>query len=109
MKQRWLARLAFLAAFGSVVVLLAGGRGSLAVLAVGILGLAAALAGVWWFLANRGVARWFASALVIGSLVTVLVFYISRGRLLDVVLALLLGGVAGAAGRARRVRSSSAV
>ena len=69
-------------------------------LAVGILGLAATLAGVWWFLAKRGVARWFAAALVIVALVTVLVFYISRGRLLDVVLAFLLGGVAGAAGRA---------
>jgi diacylglycerol kinase family enzyme len=100
MKQRWLARLAFLAAFGSVVVLLAGGRGSLAVLAVGILGLATALAGMWWFLAHRGVARWCAAALVIGALVAVLVFYTSRGLLLDVVLALLLGAVAGAAGRA---------
>jgi diacylglycerol kinase family enzyme len=99
-RQRWLARGAILAALGSVLLLLAGGLGSIVVFAVGVLGLAASLAGVWWFLSNRGLVRLLGGALAVLAPVVVVVFYISRGRLLDVVAVLALAGVAGAAGRA---------
>lgn len=99
-RERWLARGAFVAAAGAVVVLLAGGRGSLAVLAVGVLGLALALAGVWWFLSNRGVVRWLAAALVVAAPVAVLVFYAAHERLNDIVAALLLAALAVTAARA---------
>ena len=55
--ERWLARLSFVAAGGSVVALLAGGRDTLVGLAVTALGLALILTGVWWFLSNRGLLR----------------------------------------------------
>ena len=98
--ERWLARLAFLAAAGSVLALLSGGRGSIVVLAIGVLGLALALAGVWWFLSTRGVLRWLAAGLVVAATVGVVVFYIAQDRLLDIVVALVLAAVASSAGRA---------
>jgi hypothetical protein len=57
-RQRWLARLAFAAAFAAVVVvLLSGALRSIAVLLLGFAGLAIACAAAWWFLANRGIRR----------------------------------------------------
>lgn len=103
--QRWLARVAFLAGFGAVVALLAGGRGSLVLLAVGILGLALTLAAVWWFLSNRGVLRWVAAALAVAAPAAVLVAYIAQQRLRYVVVALLLSAVASAAAKAATARS----
>ena len=98
--ERWLARLAFVAAAGSVLVLFSGGRGSLVVLAVGVLGLALVLAGAWWFLSTRGVLRWLAAGLVVAAAVGIVVFYIAEDRLLDIVVALVLAAVASSAGRA---------
>ena len=107
--ERWLARLSFVAAGGSVVALLAGGRGSLVVLVVGVLGLAVALAGVWWFLSNRGVLRWLGAVVAVAAPVAVVASYIAQGRLLEIVFALLLAALAGTAARAAtgRVRQSS--
>ena len=51
--QRWLARLAFASALAALLTLAAGGVRSIAAAAVGIVGLAATLAGVWWFLSKR--------------------------------------------------------
>jgi diacylglycerol kinase family enzyme len=104
-EQRWLARLALLAALGAVVALLAGGRGRIAVLAVGVLGLALALAGVWWFLSNRGLVRWVAATLAAAAPVGVVVFYISQQRLRNIVVALVLAAVASAAAKAAMSRS----
>ncbi|QNN54724.1 diacylglycerol/lipid kinase family protein [Nocardioides mesophilus] len=104
-RERWLARLAFAAATGAVVVLLAAGRGRLTVLAVGVLGLALMLAGAWWFLSRRGVVRWLAASLVVAAPIGVLVFYASQDRLNDVVAALLLAAVALTAARAALTRS----
>ena len=98
--ERWLARLAFVAAAGSVVALLSGGRGSLVVLAVGVLGLALVLAGTWWFLSTRGMRRWLAAGLVLAATVGVVVFYVAQDRLLDIIVALALAAVASSAGRA---------
>jgi len=51
--QRWLARLAFAAAFAAVVVLLlSGALRSVAALLVGFAGLAITCTAAWWFLAK---------------------------------------------------------
>jgi hypothetical protein len=54
--QRWLARLALVAAAAALLVppVVAGLRQSLALVLVGLPGLALTLAGVWWALTNRG-------------------------------------------------------
>ena len=61
--QRWLAGLAFGAAFAVVVVLLSGALRSVTVLLLGFAGLAITCAAAWWFLANRGIRRWLALSL----------------------------------------------
>jgi diacylglycerol kinase family enzyme len=100
--QRWLARLALVAAAAGVLVPLpgAGFRQSVALVLVGLVAMGLTAAGVWWALTNRGLVRWLAIALVVAAPVTILVSY-TRARLTWVVLlALVLLGVAVAAGRA---------
>jgi diacylglycerol kinase family enzyme len=85
--QRWLARLAFLlaAAAGVLVLAVAGVRGSVGLLLVGVAGMAVALAGAWWFLSHRGWWRWLAGVLVIVAPLTVAILY-ARARLIWVVI-----------------------
>jgi diacylglycerol kinase family enzyme len=104
--QRWLARLAFVAAFAAFLVLVIGGRSSIAVLTVGVLGLALTLAGAWWFLSKRGVVRWLAAVLALASPIFVIWFYISRNLLWAVVLVLVLAAAAGASATAALMRAS---
>ena len=100
--QRWLARLALVAAAAAVLVplLAIGFRASLAVVVTGVVGLALAAAGVWWALTHKGLARWLAVAVAVVAPLVVLVLYTSRGLLWVVLVAigLLVGAVA--AGRA---------
>ena len=106
--QRWLARLALVAAVAAVLVppVAAGLRQSLALVLVGLAGLALTLAGVWWALTNKGLVRWLAAALAVAAPITVLVLY-RRERLLWVVLvALGLVALAVAAGRAALARDA---
>ncbi|OLB80004.1 MAG: diacylglycerol kinase [Actinobacteria bacterium 13_2_20CM_2_71_6] len=106
--QRWLARLAFLAAAAAVVVLLAAaGVRSLALVAIGAAGLAVALVAVWWFLVHRRVLRWLAAVLALAALVTVAVLYVRAGLVWSVVLCAALWAVAGAAGRAALARGTT--
>ena len=104
--QRWLARLALVAAGVAVLVplLAVGLRASLAVVVTGVVGLGLAVAGVWWALTHKGVARWLAVAVAVLAPLVVLVLYMSRGLLWVVVVAigLLVGAVA--AGRAALAR-----
>jgi diacylglycerol kinase family enzyme len=100
--QRWLARLALVAAAAAVLVapVVAGVRQSLALVLVGLAGLALTLAGVWWALTNKGLVRGLEIALAAAAPLTILVLY-TRARLTWVVLlsfGLLALGVA--AGRA---------
>jgi len=99
--QRWLARLALVAAAAAVLVplLAIGFRASLAVAITGVLGLALAAAGVWWALTNRGLVRWLAVAVAVVAPLAVLVLYTSRGLLWVVLVALGLLVLAVAAGR----------
>jgi diacylglycerol kinase family enzyme len=106
--ERWLARLSLVAAGGSVVALLAGGRDTLVGLAVTALGLALTLTGVWWFLSNRGLLRWFGAAVAVSALVAVVAFPISEGRLLEIVIAVLLAAVAVSAARTATGRTRPA-
>jgi diacylglycerol kinase family enzyme len=100
--QRWLARLAWVAAAAAVLVppVVAGLRQSIALVLVGLAGLALTLAGAWWALTNKGLVRGVAAALAVAAPLTVLVLY-TRARLTWVVLlAVGLLVLAVAAGRA---------
>jgi diacylglycerol kinase family enzyme len=100
--QRWLARLALVAAAAAVLVapVVAGLRQSIALVLVGLVGLALTLAGVWWALTNKGLVRGLSIALAVAAPLCVLFLY-TRARLLWVVLvALGLLALGVAAGRA---------
>jgi diacylglycerol kinase family enzyme len=106
--QRWLARLALVAAAAAVLVapLVAGLRQSVALVLVGLVGLALTAAGAWWALAHRGPVRWLAAALAVAAPLSVLVLF-TRARLTWVVLvALALLALAVAAGRAALAREA---
>jgi diacylglycerol kinase family enzyme len=99
--QRWLARLAFAAAFAAVVVvLLSGALKSITALLLGLAGLAIICAAAWWFLANRGVVRWLASAVLVAVPVALIVVYVAAGLLWEIALGVVLAAAAVAAGRA---------
>jgi diacylglycerol kinase family enzyme len=99
--QRWLARLALVAAIGAVVVLLLfGGLKSITALLLGFVGLAVTCAAGWWFLAKRGILRWLAFALLVAAPVFLIVVYVVVGLLWDIALSIVLAAAAVAAGRA---------
>jgi diacylglycerol kinase family enzyme len=100
--QRWLARLALVAAAVAVLVapVVAGFRQSLALVLVGLAGLALTMAGVWWALTNKGLIRWLAVAVAVAAPLVVLVLYMGRGLLWVVLVAIGLLVLAVAAGRA---------
>jgi diacylglycerol kinase family enzyme len=100
--QRWLARLALVTTAAAVLMppLVAGFRQSVALVLVGLAGLALTVAGVWWALTNRGLVRGLAIALAAAAPLTVLVLY-TRARLTWIVLLSFgLLALAVAAGRA---------
>ena len=100
--QRWLARLALLAAAAAVLVPLVaiGFRASLAVTLTGVVGLALTAAGVWWALTHKGLVRWLAVTVAVLAPLVVLVLYTSRDLLWVVLVALGLLALAVVAGRA---------
>jgi diacylglycerol kinase family enzyme len=100
--QRWQARLALVTAAAAVLVapVVAGFGKGLALLLVGLAGLALTLAGVWWALTHKGLVRWLAVAVAVAAPLVVLVLYTSRGLLWVVLVALGLLVLAVAAGRA---------
>jgi hypothetical protein len=106
--QRWLARLALVAAAAAVLVapVVAGFRQILALVLVGLAGLALTLAGAWWALAHKGLVRWLAVAVAVLAPLVVLVLYTSRGLLWVVLLALGLLALAVASGRAALRRNA---
>lgn len=99
--QRWLARLAFIAALAAAVVLvLSGALKSVTALLLGAAGLAIVCAAAWWFLSHRGLLRWLAAAVLVAAPVAVIVVYIVAGLLWEVALSVVLAVAAVAAGRA---------
>jgi diacylglycerol kinase family enzyme len=100
-RQRWLARLALVAAIAAVVVLLLfGDLKSITALLLGFVGLAVTCAAGWWFLAKRGILRWLAFALLVAAPVFLIVVYVAVGLLWEIALSIVLAAVAVAAGRA---------
>ncbi|HEY2551696.1 MAG TPA: diacylglycerol kinase family protein [Streptosporangiaceae bacterium] len=94
-RQRWLARLAILLVAAAVGILIgfSDGHGA-ALIITGAAGACAMVAAGYWFLANRGVLRWAAGALVLLAPVAILVLYIGAGLLwvaLVAIAALVLG------------------
>src|SRR5215216_1031114 len=100
--QRWLARLALVTAAAAVLMppLVAGFRQSVALVLVGLAGVALTAAAVWWALAHKGLVRALAVALAVATPLTVLVLYTSARLTWVVLLALGLLALAVAAGRA---------
>lgn len=103
-RQRWLARSAFFAVFGSVAVLVVfAGLKTLGLFLVAVGGVAVTVAAFFWFLLHKGVFRWLCLGVAVVSPVVVLVFLV-QARLLSVVLvAIGLLLVAGACARAALV------
>jgi diacylglycerol kinase family enzyme len=104
--QRWLARLALVTAAAAVLVapVVAGFRQSIALVLVGLAGLALTSAAAWWALAHRGLVRGVAVVLAVAAPLTVLILY-RNARLTWVVLvalALLVLAVAAGRGALRR-------
>ena len=98
--QRWLARLAFAAALAAaVVLLLSGALKSVTALLLGFAGLAIICAAAWWFLANRGIVRWLACAVLVAAPVAVIAVYVAAGLLWEVALSVVLAVGAVTAGR----------
>jgi diacylglycerol kinase family enzyme len=74
--KRWLARLSLVLMLAAAAVLIGfAGLRSLALVGIGVLGVCVVLAGGYWFLANRGVLRWLALALVVLTPIAILVLY----------------------------------
>ena len=98
--QRWLARLAFAAALAAaVVLLLSGALKSVTALLLGFAGLAIICAAAWWFLANRGIVRWLACAVLVAAPAGVIAVYVAAGLLWEVALSVVLAVGAVTAGR----------
>jgi diacylglycerol kinase family enzyme len=99
--QKWLARAAFALAAASAVILVGFAElRSLSIVLVGLAGLVLFVAGGFWFLAERGLLRAGAAALMVLAPLVVLVLYIRAGLLWVALLSLalfLLAGVAGVA------------
>ncbi|NBE50186.1 diacylglycerol/lipid kinase family protein [Streptomyces boluensis] len=105
---RWLARLAVLAATGSLVVLaLAVGDGGLVVVGAGLLGLVLCAVGIWWFVAHRGVVRLFGAVLGIAAPVDVLVLFGHRGLWRTALVLILCWAASLVCARAALVRARS--
>ncbi|HEY6797095.1 MAG TPA: diacylglycerol kinase family protein [Kineosporiaceae bacterium] len=85
-RQRWLARLALLAAASAVAVLVVGaGLRSILLLAASVVVLLVILlvAG-WWFLAHTGIARVLAVAGAVAGTVTILLLYLRAGLVWEI-------------------------
>src|SRR5215471_10677188 len=76
MDARWLARSAFALMLAAVAVLIGfAGLGGLAMIVIGGIGAVLVVAGVYIFLAHRGVLRWAAAAVVSLTPVAILVLF----------------------------------
>ncbi|GAA4049737.1 diacylglycerol/lipid kinase family protein [Streptomyces shaanxiensis] len=98
--QRWAARLALLVAAAALALLLtAAGVRSLALLVVGLAGLAATAAALWWALSRHGPARVLAAAIAALLPIVVLLRLAAVGLLWAVLATLALWAVAMLIGR----------
>jgi diacylglycerol kinase family enzyme len=100
MTRRWVARASFALMLAAAALLLAvAGWRSVTLVVLAVVGVCAVLAGGYWFLANRGVLRWLALALVVAAPVLILVAFALHSLLWVAVVAVAL--MVAAAGTAR--------
>jgi diacylglycerol kinase family enzyme len=98
--KRWLARLALLAFLAAVLLIIgAGGFTGIFLLVSGTITAALLLAGLFWFLAKRGLARWLGLAVAILAVGTLIYLYARSDVLVLAVVAIVLFAAGGAAAR----------
>ncbi|GIF52736.1 diacylglycerol kinase family enzyme [Asanoa ferruginea] len=99
--HRWLARAAFLALAAAFVVpvLVAGLRGSVSMLVIGVVCLIGTVAAIWWFVAHSGVLRWLAAVFLVAAPLAVLLVFALHHLVWVAAVSLGLLVLAGAAGR----------
>jgi diacylglycerol kinase family enzyme len=96
---KWYARLSLLLGVATLVFILIGGLKSIGVLILGLVGMAVALVGAWEFLRRVGTARWIGAAVAIAAPIAVLVLFIVKHVLWEVLVALALFAAASWAAR----------
>src|SRR6478736_4906844 len=108
-RQRWLARGALALAAVSLLLLL---RASLVsgvhVLLLTVLAAVVGAAATYWFLAHRGIVRAVAVVLLVLIPLALVWLYVAQGLVLDLVIVLVVAGVAGFLGRAALDRHAPA-
>src|SRR4051812_40917912 len=97
-RQRWLARLALLAFLAALLLIIgAGGFAGLFLLVTGTITAVLLLAGLWWFLAKRGVERSLGLGLAILAVGTLIYLYARSDVLVLAIIAIVLFAAGGAA------------
>src|SRR5215467_10639796 len=100
MDARWLARSAFALMLAAVAVLIGFARlGGLVMVVIGVIGAALVVAGVYMFLAHRGVLRWIAAAVVSITPVAILVLFALHNLIWVALVSVALIVLAAGAGR----------
>jgi diacylglycerol kinase family enzyme len=99
-RQRWLARLALIAFLAALLLILgAGGFAGVFLLVTGTITAVLLLAGLWWFLAKRGLARMLGLAVAILAVGTLIYLYARSDVLVLALVAIVLFGAGAAAAR----------
>src|SRR5215475_2632834 len=100
MKARWLARLSFVLMLAAVAVLIGFAElGGLVMIVIGVIGAVLVVAGVYTFLAHRGVLRWIAAAVVVLTPVAILVLFALHNLIWVALVSVALIVLAASAGR----------
>jgi diacylglycerol kinase family enzyme len=100
MKDRWLARSAFVLVLAAVAVLIGFAElGGLVMIVVGVIGAVLVVTGVYLFLAHRGLLRWIAAAVVILTPVAILVLFALHNLIWVALVSVALLALAAGAGR----------
>ena len=100
MNARWLARSAFVLMLAAVAVLVGfAGLGGLVMVVIGVIGAVLVVAGLYTFLAHRGVLRWIAAAVMILTPVAILVLFALHSLIWVALVSVALMVLAAVAGR----------
>ena len=100
MNARWLARSAFVLMLAAVAVLIGFAElGGLVMIVIGVIGAGLVVAGLYTFLAHRGVLRWTAAAVVVLTPVAILVLFALHNLIWVALVSVALIVLAAGAGR----------
>ena len=96
--QRWLARFSLLAIIATVALVIgSAGYTGLFLVVTGLITATALLAGMYWFLARRGIVRWIGLLVTIGAIVLLIYSYAKADVLVVALISLALMAIAVAA------------